>query len=236
MLIAYGLDLSAGTELEVDSTLMGGRGAKRRTRPDVLLIDWSGNEMSAKEFALAKGSAHLYIDHEGVVWQLADLATRMFESSKKELRKITRRAILVVIQNKGLPPADSRVPRGLFSMEVGPIKADVLAANSDQTDSLVEVVNLVCESFGFPPCVPRVDEEPVARKLSPKTIDEWSGVLLSLHLAKTPNPGPGILEAMAELEDEVFGDLEVDEDDFDEEADDILDEEDVDGLLPEVSE
>lgn len=220
MLLAHGLDLTAGTELDVDTTYFGQvRGSKRDALPETIIIDWSGNEMSAKEYALeTKRAAHLYIDHEGVIWQLADLSVTVAHLGRSAAH-VDERAVWIVLQNKGMPPTDSRVKRGVWDTRFGSHRLAVLGATSDQIESLLELAALLAPSLGFDPSIPRRDGEPVRKALAPKVLAKWTGILLASHVdARTISPGPGILEALDELEEVWFD--ESDEDDTDFEGDD----------------
>ncbi len=224
MLFARGIDLTAGTELVVDhgGTQLEISARSKGKSPRMIVIDWSGNEMSAEEYGafMARGNAgaHLYIDHEGGITQYTDLWNKV-----RRMKSVDDVAIWVVIQNKGIPPHDDRVSRGAFVYSFGEHKLSALCANSDQIDSLVYLLGLICDSLQIPPSIPRKDGEPLERAIRGKTGPRWNGVLLASHLdAGTVSPGPGILEALDEFEHDMLAE----DDEYDEEEDTDFDGED----------
>jgi hypothetical protein len=192
--------------------------------------------MSAKEYAdyMVRGNApmgrcvgaHLYIDHLGQIFQYADLG--VYRARRHP--PVDESAIWIVMQNKGEPPFDPRVPRGVYRYIFGKKEGPSLCCTSDQVDSLMDVIDLICRSMSIPMGIPRTKAmDPVAKKLSSKKLDRWSGILLASHAAPVLSPGPCVLEALDELEQMFLSELyEEDEEDegepgdgteeFDEEA------------------
>ena len=162
MLIANRIDMSAGTEVQVDSSLIGKVGMfRRKAMPSKIVIDWSNNEMSAKEYAdyMVRGNApmgrcvgaHLYIDHLGQIFQYADLG--VYRARRHP--PVDESAIWIVMQNKGEPPFDPRVPRGVYRYIFGKKEGPSLCCTSDQVDSLMDVIDLICRSMSIPMGIPR---------------------------------------------------------------------------------
>jgi hypothetical protein len=225
MLLAHEIDLTAGTELEVKNLAL--KTKRRKERPKKIIIDWSGNEMNAEEYAAflrrGKTGTHLFIDHEGIVWQFADL----WLAKVARWKGVDDDSIWITLQNKGVPPSDTRVARGVFVYEFGAFKKPVLAVNADQLDSLTEIIDLICRSMGILPHVPRKDGQLITHQLKPRTVRAWEGILLASHVAPTLSPGPGALPALAELEHKLLSeDEEEDEDgtDLDGEEQEVDDE------------
>lgn len=239
MLLAHNLDLTGLTEIEVDDSLFRSVPTTRRKKPPTkVIIDWSANEMSAREysdFARGKkyGATHIYIDHEGTIWQFADLMVDCIPRSKE----LDQEAIWIVLQNQGMPPADSRVARGVWLYEFGRHKLPTLGVINDQLEVLEELIVLLFSSMPWmEPVVPRKDSEVVMKPLSPKVIEAWRGLLLASHVdSSTVSPGPGIIDVLDELEAEWFEEDEYDEDedtDFEAETDEEVDASEFDRDFP----
>jgi hypothetical protein len=227
MLFANGIDLTAGTELEVTAIEADGmKTAPRKVRPTKIIIDWSGREMTGEDYAvfLAKGmsGAHVFIDYDGGIWQFVDLFDKVNRGGA-----IDEEAIWVVLQNKGVPPEDLHYRRGTFVMKLGKTEIPVLGCVLEQLEALEEVIALICQSLLIPPTIPReqsLDGRGVfSGFLPPDLIEEWPpGILFASNLSeKTVSPGPGVADLLDEI-DETFH-SEVDEDDTDFESDDDLD-------------
>lgn len=213
MLIANGVDITAGTDhllterLHVPSI----RVLHRRKRPRKIILDWSGNEESAEEYGAFLGRSeygtHLYIDHQGVIWQFADLWAGKVRRGRKA---IDEEAVWIVLQNKGKPPEDARVRRGTFIYQFGAHKIPALCMLTEQVDSLLAVLELICQSLQIPPCIPRKNEEPIITRISETALASWNGILLASHIdSRTIAPGPGILDELDAFEQEM---LEPDDD------------------------
>jgi hypothetical protein len=239
MLIANEIDLTAGTEFEVVSEIPNGISTRPRERkPTKVVIDWSGHEMSAREYAdfLARGTlgAHLYIDEAGTISQLADL----WQEQVARVRAVDAEAVWIVLQNEGRPPSDRRVRRGAFRYRFGDLELSTLTCNADQIEALEDVVTLICLSMGIPPSLPRRHGEVVREPLSEETVQRWEGLLLASHLPRTPPtvaPGPHILDVLDQLETELVREdpLEEWEDtDFDSDAEAPDIDEDFDEAFP----
>lgn len=240
MLLAHGIDLTAGTDLDVDHGLPNGIRvvARKGQRVRKIIVDWSGNEMNAEEYAafLSKGKTgcHLFIDHEGGIYQFADLS----HSRVNRVGAFDAESVWIVLQNKGEPVADPRVPRGTFRYAWGGRELPALGSLTEQLESLYQLVDLICESLQIEPWLPRRNEELITRHLSAKAASGWQGVLLASHLSSyTVSPGPGVLEVLDELE----GDWNSDDGEYDEEEDtdlegeeEELDEEAFDRAFPDA--
>lgn len=226
-MLVNGVNATAGTDLEVDILDVKLKGVtRRRERPRKIIIDWSGNEMNAEEYGRflekSKVGCHLFIDAEGSITQYADLWAQRVMRHPNTVLELD--AIWIVLQNRGAPPADSRVSRGSFAYRWGNEVMPVLGATADQIDALIEVVALICESLDIEPCLPRVDGVPARRKIGTKVATNWQGILLASHISPSMSPGPGVLDALAQLEDAFFSEEE--DEDEDEEEDEGEDGED----------
>jgi len=224
MLFAFGIDLTAGTELEVLTMEVEGMKIEPRNhRPQKIIIDWSGNEMTGQDFAafLAKGKTgcHLYIDYDGGIWQFADLFDQVVR--KKE---VDGDSIWIVLQNKGVPPEDPRYKRGTFREDFHGRKMPVLGSVLDQLTALEELIALICESVRILPIIPRVGEEAIdLAVMEPDDLKDYVGLLLASHVdARTMSPGPGVIELLDEMDQE-----------FNDEDDDDSELEDEEGFTPE---
>lgn len=214
-MFAREINLLGGTELEVEIHETPPKGwPTRHARPSKIIIDWSGNEMNADEYVdwlhKSKLGCHLFIDSDGDIHQFADLWDAKVPRAGGELDE---QVIWIVLQNQGRPPADKRVLRGVFNYRFGDFRGPALGATSEQIETLLEVVQLICVSLDIPPCLPRKNEEPIEAILKPATVNAWSGILLASHTAPTASPGPGILAALDELEQALFSEDEESEDD-----------------------
>lgn len=187
-----------------------------------IVIDWTGSEMSAQEIMLQRNPNgwNLVIDHEGEVFQLRDLG----EDGP----------ILIALQNQGRPPKDKRVNRGTFVYSFGKHKLPTLAATTPQLETLTQILPLICQCLGIPCAIPRKNEDPIRVPLTPKAQRRFEGIVLASHLSPvTVAPGPGVIEALDELEVEYYSD---DEDDTDEDGEDQeVDDDEFDANFPEPS-
>ncbi len=243
MLLAREIDLTAGTgvvaHLVPNPKIY--QCPRKDDLPTKILIDWSGNEMNAEEYAgflsKWKTGAHLFIDHEGRLWQFVDLGNQVRRHPAGDVG-----GIWIVLQNKGAPPEDPRVRRGTFRITREGQTYSVLCATTAQIETLEELVVLLCESFRIEPRLPRVDGEathPECSAIPPalfstRALEDWEGVLLAMHLdGRTLSPGPGILQALDELEQIWDTEEEEDEDDTDFEGEEQeIDEDAFDAAFP----
>lgn len=229
MLLAHDIDLLGAVDFEVTNHSSAMKSRERTHKPSKICIDWSGNEMNASEYAAylerGKTGCHLFIDSGGETYQFADLWT---EAVTRSNALMDADAIWIVLQNKGVPPEDARVKRGVFIYDFGRFTGPALGVTADQLEELESILGVICACLGIPPCLPRKEEEVIRKQLSTRVLKEWNGILLASHIAPTMSPGPGVLDALDEFEAECFSE---DDEDLDDE-----DETDFDGEEQEVDE
>lgn len=194
-----GVDLTAVTETDVcswDESGMIFDGSNRAVKPDLIVVSFSDEEMSHRQFfkncTENNRSAHVYIDHEGQIFQFADLWSHrcVYDSGQ------SHRSIEIVLQNRSKPTPLKKYPRGVMQMIVDGDERFVLTTTTGQLDALEFVVDLICKSIKIPLELPGKDDAPFIGLLPRGKRFSFTGVVGAMHLCGGIAPGEQVLNEL----------------------------------------
>ena len=194
-----GVDLTAVTETSVfswDEHGMLFHEMNRAVKPELIVVNFSHEEMTYRQFFKncmdSNRSAHLYIDHEGEIFQFADLWSSrcVYESGQ------SHRSIEIVLQNRQRPTPLKKYPRGVMEMKLNGEPRSVLTTTTGQLDALEFVTDLICKSIKIPFDLPAEKEAPLLRPLPTKERFSFTGIVGQIHLGEGIAPGEQVLNEL----------------------------------------
>jgi hypothetical protein len=197
----------AATTVDWFATALGFSDLPMREAADQLVLGWTGtDELAAAHYKNMRSrvdrkthlplnqSAHVFIDHKGLVTQWCDVLARAQFSGRAN-----KRGVLVELSNRADATRNVRgIVRERVLETVNGETADQTTLTAPQMRAAIQVVETLCAALAIPFAVPMDGNNVVSCVVPEQYLAAYKGVLCRLHLdQRRSDAGLAILRSLA---------------------------------------